>query len=95
MSQLLHAGIIAGRRQLAALLALTLILLVIRPQDHIAQNSSASNKAEILSAMQLFTWAALLSATGVTGCVAPAHSQSLPIFVDRVHVRYWPIADMG
>jgi hypothetical protein len=57
MSQLLHAGIIAGRRQLAALVALTLILLVITPQDHIAQNSSAANKAEILSlsAMRLFT----------------------------------------
>jgi hypothetical protein len=49
MSQLLHAGIIAGGLQLAALVALKLILLVITPQDHIAQNSSA---------MQLFTWAA-------------------------------------
>ena len=48
MSQFLHAGIIAGRRQLAALVALTLVLLLVTPQDYITQNSSAPNKAEIL-----------------------------------------------
>jgi hypothetical protein len=82
MSQLLHAGIIAGRRQLAALVALTLILLVITPQDHIAQNSSAADKAEILSlsAMRLFTWAALLVALGL----ALTSNRSIDITASRI-----------
>jgi hypothetical protein len=82
MPQLLHAGIIAGRRQLAVLVALTLILLVITPQDHIAQNSSATNKAEILplSAMPLFTWAALLVALGL----ALTSNRSIDITARRI-----------
>jgi hypothetical protein len=82
MSQLLHAGIIAGRRQLVALAVLTLILLVITPQRHITQNSSAANKAEILplSAIRLFTWAALLVALGL----ALTSSRSIEMTASRV-----------
>jgi ABC-type Na+ efflux pump permease subunit len=83
MSQLLHAGIIAGRRQLAALVALTLILLVITPQDHIAQNSSASNKTEVLSATQLLPWAALLVALGL----ALTSNRSIDITASRIQRR--------
>jgi hypothetical protein len=82
MSQLLHAGIIAGRRQLVALVALTFILLVITPPDHIAQNSSAINKAEILplSVTRLFTWAALLVALGL----ALTSGRSIDIAASRI-----------
>jgi hypothetical protein len=82
MSQLLYAGIIAGRRQLVALIALTFILLVITPPDHIAQNSSATNKAEILplSVMRLFTWAALLVALGL----ALTNSRSIDVTASRI-----------
>jgi hypothetical protein len=67
MSQLLHAGIVAGRRQLVALVVLTSILLVITPKEHIAQNLSVTSKPEILplSAMRLFTWAAVLAGFGL------------------------------
>src|SRR5262245_34454422 len=80
MSQFLHAGIIAGGRQLAALVALISILLVITPQDYIAQNSSAANKAEILPLMPLFTWAALLVAIGL----ALASSRSIDVTASRI-----------
>jgi hypothetical protein len=67
MSQLLHAGIIAGQRQLAAVAALTLILLVITPLDHIDQYLLTANKTEIspLSAMLVFRCATLLIALGL------------------------------
>jgi hypothetical protein len=82
MSQFLHAGIIAGRRQLAALVALTLVLLLVTPQDHITQNSSALNRAEILplSAVPLFTWAALLVALGL----ALTSSRSIGVTASRI-----------
>jgi hypothetical protein len=83
MSQLLHAGIIAGRRQLAALAALTLILLVITPLEHIDQYSLTGNKKEILplSAMPVFTWAALLVALGL----ALTSSRSIDVTASRIH----------
>jgi hypothetical protein len=82
MSHLLHAGIIAGRRQLIALLVLTFTLLVITPKDHIAQNSSATSKLEILSlsAMRLFTLAAVLVALGL----ALTSSRSIDITTSRI-----------
>jgi hypothetical protein len=82
MSQFLHAGIIAGRRQLAALVALTLVLLLVTLQDYITQNSSAPNKAEILPvpAAPLFTWAALLVALGF----ALTSSRSIGVTASRV-----------
>ena len=82
MSQFLHAGIIAGRRQLAALVALTLVLLLVTPQDYITQNSSAPNKAEIvpMPAAPLFTWAALLVALGF----ALTSSRSIGVTASRI-----------
>jgi hypothetical protein len=82
MSQLLHAGIIAGRRQLAALAALTLILLVITPLEHIDQYSLTGNKKILpLSAMPVFTWAALLVALGL----ALTSSRSIDVTASRIH----------
>lgn len=82
MSQLLHAGIVAGRRQLVALVVLTSILLVITPKEHIAQNLSVTSKPEILplSAMRLFTWAAVLVALGL----ALTSSRSIDITTSRI-----------
>jgi hypothetical protein len=75
ISQFLHAGIIAGCRQLAALVALTLILMLVTPHDHIT-------KAEILpvSAVPLFTWAALLVAVGF----ALTTSRSISVTASRI-----------
>ena len=79
MSQFLHAGIIAGRRQLAALVALTLVLLLVTPQDQFTQNSSAPNNAEIFP-VPLFTWAALLVALGF----ALTSSRSICVTASRI-----------
>ncbi|MGB8432585.1 MAG: hypothetical protein WCE72_22430 [Pseudolabrys sp.] len=82
MSQFLHAGIIAGGRQLAALVALTLVLLLVTPQDQFTQYSSAPNRAEIfpVSAVPLFTWAALLVALGF----ALTSSRSICVTASRI-----------